>query len=194
MRSILRNPYSFFLAIAVMAADVALVGCATSSGNVDVTFDYDTGANFAALKSYSWMPPTGNAVGDELLVKRIKTTVDSQLQAKGPVPAEANPDFLIGMQLSGKSTYGGSTGVGVSVGIPVGRAGRVSVGGGKSQAIEKKEGTLVLDLVDAKSKSLLWRATASGAVEPKSSPEQQQQRINAVVAEMLSYFPPKDKR
>jgi len=129
-----------------------------------------------------------------LLVKRIKTTVDSQLQAKGPVPAEANPDFLIGMQLSGKSTYGGSTGVGVSVGIPVGRAGRVSVGGGKSQAIEKKEGTLVLDFVDAKSKSLLWRATASGAVEPKSSPEQQQQRINAVVAEMLSYFPPKDKR
>jgi len=194
MRSILRNPYRFFLAIAVMAADVALVGCATSSGNVDVTFDYDTGANFAALKSYSWMPPTGNAVGDELLVKRIKTTVDSQLQAKGPVPAEANPDFLIGMQLSGKSTYGGSTGVGVSVGIPVGRAGRVSVGGGKSQAIEKKEGQLVLDFVDAKSKSLLWRATASGAVEPKSTPEQQQQRINAVVAEMLSYFPPKDKR
>jgi len=194
MRSILRNPYSFFLAIAVMAADVALVGCATSSGNVDVTFDYDTGANFAALKSYSWMPPTGNAVGDELLVKRIKTTVDSQLQAKGPVPAEANPDFLIGMQLSGKSTYGGSTGVGVSVGIPVGRAGRVSVGGGKSQAIEKKEGQLVLDFVDAKSKSLLWRATASGAVEPRSTPEQQQQRINAVVAEMLSYFPPKDKR
>ena len=190
----LRNPGSVFLALAVVVAGATLVGCATSPGNVDVTFDYDTGANFAALKSYSWMPPTGNAVGDELLVKRIKTTVDSQLQAKGPVPAEANPDFLIGMQLSGKSTYGGSTGVGVSVGIPVGRAGRVSVGGGKSQAIEKKEGTLVLDFVDAKSKSLLWRATASGAVEPKSSPEQQQQRINAVVAEMLSYFPPKDKR
>jgi len=194
MRSILRNPGSVLLAFAVMAAGATVVACATSSSGMDVTFDYDTGANFAALKSYSWMPPTGNAVGDELLVKRIKTTVDSQLQAKGPVPAEANPDFLIGMQLSGKSTYGGSTGVGVSVGIPVGRAGRVSVGGGKSQAIEKKEGQLVLDFVDAKSKSLLWRATASGAVEPKSTPEQQQQRINAVVAEMLSYFPPKDKR
>src|SRR5689334_1361990 len=146
MRSILRNPGSVFLAIAVIASGVMAVGCAsTPSGDVDVAFDYDTGANFAALKSYSWMPPTGNAVGDELLVKRIKTTVDSQLQAKGPVPAEANPDFLIGMQLSGKSTYGGSTGVGVSVGIPVGRAGRVSVGGGKSQAIEKKEGQLVHD-------------------------------------------------
>ena len=195
MRSILRNQFSLFLATAVIAASLMVVGCAsTPSGDVDVTFDYDTGANFAALKSYNWMPPTGNAVSDELLVKRIKTTVDSQLQAKGPVLADANPDFLIGMQLSGKSTYGGSTGVGVSVGIPVGRAGRVSVGGGKSQAIEKKEGQLVLDFVDAKSKSLLWRATAAGAVEPKTTPEQQQQRINAVIAEMLSYYPPGKKR
>src|SRR5262245_4528596 len=137
MRSIPGNPGSVFLAFVVVAA------CATTSSGMDVTFDYDTGANFAALKSYSWMPPTGNAVSDELLVKRIKTTVDSQLQAKGPMPADANPDFLIGMQLSGKSTYGGSTGVGLSVGIPVGRAGRVSVGGGKSQAVENKEGTLV---------------------------------------------------
>ena len=66
----------------------------------------------------------GNAAGDELLVKRIRTTLDTQLQAKGRTPAEANADFLIGMQLSGKSTYGGSTGVGVSVGMMV----SVSVG------------------------------------------------------------------
>jgi hypothetical protein len=135
------------------------------------------------------MAPTGNAVADELLVKRIRSAVDAQLQAKGRTAA-ANPDFLIGMQLSGKTTHGGSVGVGVSVGIPVGR-GRVSVGGGKSKAIENKEGTLVLDFLDAKTKSLVWRATASGAVEPSSTPEYQQNRINAVVAEMLSYFPPK---
>jgi hypothetical protein len=173
MRSILRNPGSVLLAFAVMAAGATVVACATSSSGMDVTFDYDTGANFAALKSYSWMPPTGNAVGDELLVKRIKTTVDSQLQAKGPVPAEANPDFLIGMQLSGKSTYGGSTGVGVSVGIPVGRAGRVSVGGGKSQAIEKKEGTLVLDFVVRRASrccgARLLRAPSSRSRRPSSS-------------------------
>jgi hypothetical protein len=117
--------------------------------------------------------------------------VDTQLQAKGRTAASASPDFLIGMQLSGKTTHGGSVGVGVSVGIPVGRAGRVSVGGGKSKPIEKKEGTLVLDFLDAKTKSLVWRATASGAVEPSSTPEYQQNRINAIVAEMLSYFPPK---
>jgi len=188
-REISMRWYGLALALAAITA-----GCATTPGSdVDVTFDYDTAANFDALKSYSWMPPAGNAAGDELLVKRIKNSLDSQLQAKGRAPAEASPDFLIGMQLSGKTTYGGSTGVGVSVGIPVGRAGRVSVGGGKSQAIEKKEGQLVLDFVDAKSKSLLWRATASGAVNPGQTPEQQQQRINGVIAEMLSQFPPGKK-
>jgi hypothetical protein len=188
----LRISYSVRRAFAAMVTAITIAGCATTSG-MDVTFDYDTAANFDALKSFSWMPPAGNAAGDELLVKRIRTTLDTQLQAKGRTPAEANADFLIGMQLSGKSTYGGSTGVGVSVGIPVGRAGRVSVGGGKSQAIEKKEGQLVLDFVDPKTKSLLWRATASGAVNPKTLPEEQQQRINAVIAEMLSYFPPAKK-
>ena len=177
-------------AMHALMLSVALAACATPP-SADIDFDYDTAADFTALKTFGWMPPTGNAVGDELLVKRIRSAVDTQLQAKGRTASAASPDFLIGMQLSGKTTYGGSVGVGMSVGIPVGRAGRVSVGGGKSKPIEKKEGTLVLDFLDAKTKSLVWRATASGAVEPSSTPEYQQNRINAIVAEMFERFPPK---
>ena len=176
-------------ALLALLVVISLAGCAATPANV--TFDYDTAADFAALKTFAWMPATGNAAGDELLVKRIRNTLDAQLRAKGRVPAQANPDFLIGMQLSGKTTYGGSVGVGMSVGIPVGRAGRVSVGGGKSVPQEKKEGTLVVDFVDAKTRSLLWRASASGAVDPGATPEQQQQRIDAIIAEMLGYFPPR---
>ena len=158
-----------------------------------VNYDYDTAADFAALKTFDWMPATGNAAGDELLVKKIRNTVDAQLQAKGCNKATENPDFLIGMELSGKTITGGSTGVGVSVGIPVGRAGRISVGGGKSKAKEKKEGTLVMDFVDAKTKSLVWRATFTDAVNPSATPEQKQQKIDSVIAEMLAQFPPKKK-
>lgn len=174
-------------ALLLLLVGVCVAGCATPT---TVTFDYDTAADFAALKTYAWMPATGNAAGDELLVKKIRNTLDAQLQAKGRTAAQADPDFLIGMQLSGKTTYGGSTAVGVSVGIPVGRAGRVSVGGAKSVPNERKEGMLVVDFVNAKTRSLLWRATASGAVDPAATPEQQQQRINEVIAEMLGYFPP----
>src|SRR5262245_4852662 len=176
-------------AILAFALGVALAGCATAP--MDIDFDYDTTANFAALKAFDWMPATGNAAKDELLVKRIRSAVDAQLQAKGRAASAGNPDFLIARQLSGRTAYGGSAAVGVSVGIPVGRAGRVSVGGARSKPIEKKEGTLVLDFLDAKTKSLLWRATASGAVEANPTPDEQQKRINAVIAEMLAYFPPK---
>jgi hypothetical protein len=164
-----------------------LFGCATQP-NVDV--DYDTTKDFSTLKTYQWMPATGNAAGDELLVGRIRNAVDSQLQAKGHALATDNPDFLVAMQLSGRTAYGGSTGVGMSVGIPVGSRGSISVGGGKSKAIEKTEGTLVLDFLDAKTKSLAWRGTASGTVQPSTSPEQQQQRINQVIGELLASFPP----
>src|SRR3954451_13207477 len=167
---------------------VAMVACATPPLKMD--FDYDTSADFAALKTYDWMPATGNAATDELLIKRIRSAVESELNAKGHALDAANPDFLIAMQLSGKTVYGGSTGVGMSVGIPVGKAGRISVGGGKSKPIEKKEGTLVLDFLDAKTKALLWQGTASGAVQPAASPEEQQRRINEVIAQMLARFPP----
>jgi hypothetical protein len=170
---------------------IALLGCATP---LAVNYDYDTAADFTALKTFSWMPPTGNAAGDDLLVKRIKGAVDLQLKAKGRIDVPATPDFLIAMQLSGKTVYSGSTAVGASVGIPVGRAGTINVGGAKSKPREKTEGTLVLDFVDAKTQSLLWRATATAAVMPSTSPEEQQARINSVVAEMLKQFPPMTKK
>jgi hypothetical protein len=172
----------------VLLLCIAVNGHAAS---LAVNYDYDTAVDFAALQTFDWLPATGNAAGDELLVKKIRNSVDAQLQAKGRKPAADHPDFLIGMELSGKTTYGGSTGVGVSVGIPVGRAGRISVGGGKSKAREKKEGTLVVDFVDAKTRSLLWRATATDAVDPSASAEERQKKIDEVIAAMLAHFPPK---
>ena len=97
------------------------------------------------------------------------------------------------MELSGKTVNSGSVGVGMSIGIPVGRRGTVSVGGGKSKAREKTEGTLVISFVDAKTKSLIWRATVTDAVNPSATPEQKQQKIDSVITEMLAQFPPKKK-
>ena len=155
------------------------------------SFDYDTAADFEALKTFDWMPATGNAAGDELLVKRIKNSVDAQLQAKGRNISADNPDFLISMELSGQTVSGGSVGIGMSIGIPVGRAGSISIGGGKRKSRDKKEGTLVLEFVDAKTKSLVWSATVTEAVDPSATPEQKQKKIDEVISQMLSQFPPK---
>jgi hypothetical protein len=170
---------------------IAMAGCATP---LAVTSDYDTAVDFTALKTFDWMPATGNAAGDELLVKKFRNTVDAQLKAKGRTMTADNPDFLIAMELSGRTTYGGSTAVGMSVGIPVGRAGSVSVGGGKSKPREKKEGVLVLGFLDPKSMSLLWRATATAEVKGSATAEEQQQKISEVIAAMLAHFPPQKQK
>jgi len=166
---------------------IILLGCSP----LQVNYDYDTATNFDSLKTFTWLPATGNAASDELLVKKIRNAIDNELQAKGRAEAPGNPDFMIAMQFSGKTIQGGSVGVGASVGIPVGRAGSINVGGGKSKPVEKLEGTLVLDFIDAKTQGLVWRATAVQAVRGKDDPEGQQRRVNEVIAEMLSQFPPK---
>ena len=47
-----------------LAIGLAVAGCATSPLTMDV--DYDTAKDFAAQKTFAWMPATGNAAANEL--------------------------------------------------------------------------------------------------------------------------------
>lgn len=161
------------------------IGCAS----LKVSHDYDPGTDFSTLKSYDWISPDANAGASELTVKKIVHAVNGALGAKGLTLNPDGPDFMIGMQISGKTSYGGSTGLGASVGIPVGKM-HVHLGGSRSKAREKHEGTLILDFIDPQSKSLIWRGTATSTVNPAATPQEQQTRIDNAVTKMLSQFPP----
>jgi hypothetical protein len=165
-------------------------GCASLS----VDYDYDPGADFSTLRTFNWLPRDSGSPSQELTVKRIQHAVNSQLQAKGLTLAADNPDFLIGMQVAGRTVDAGSVGVGASIGIPVGHAGSISLGGGRSKNKEKQEGTLILDFVSPADRSLLWHGSATGTVHPEAPPEDQEKRINQAVAEMLANFPPPRKK
>lgn len=167
---------------------LALIGCA----GLTVDTDYDAGFDFTRLKTFDWAAPGPDAAVDELVEKRLRSAVNNELQSRGYRLSSEAPDFLVSMLVTTQTSTAGSVGVGASVGIPIGR-GVVSVGGGKSEPRVKKEGTLVLDFVDANSRSLIWKGTASAALKGSLSPEEQQARITHVVAEMLSQFPPKRK-
>jgi hypothetical protein len=84
-------------------------------------------------------------------------------------------------------------GVGASISVPVGSHGSMSVGGGRSKPRVKQEGTLYLNFIDPGSNALIWQGSATAEIREKSSPEEQQQRINQIVAEILKNFPPKGK-
>ncbi|MFZ5876588.1 MAG: DUF4136 domain-containing protein [Nitrospirota bacterium] len=166
---------------------LVLAGCA----GLSVDTDYDPAVDFTTLKTYDWAPTQADASIDELVEKRVRNAVNTQLQAKGYVLSSDAPDFLVSMALATRTSTAGSVGIGASVGIPIGHGGTVSVGGGKSKPREKTEGTLILDFVNPTSRSLMWKGTAEAGVNGASSPEQQQSRINRVVSELLAEFPPK---
>ncbi|MEW6684544.1 MAG: DUF4136 domain-containing protein [Nitrospirota bacterium] len=170
----------------IVALCLVLISCA----GLVVESDYDPAFDFSRLKTYDWAPPPADRSIDDLTEKRLRSAVNSELQAKGYALSQDAPDFVIAMLVTTETTTAGSVGVGASVGIPVGR-GTISVGGGKSEPRIKEEGTLVLDFRDAQSQSVIWKGSASAALHPSSSPEAQQDRIKRAVAELLAKFPPK---
>ena len=83
-----------------LLAVVLAVGCSSMSFN----HDWDRDADFPSYRTYAWIdqqtdPATGNAqtarVQNSLLVKRIRSAVDSELRNKGLSVNTDSPDLLL---------------------------------------------------------------------------------------------------
>ncbi len=168
----------------VLLTGMLAVGCAT----VSVQYDYDTTADFGALKSYAWMKiPTSQEL-DDITIKRVKNAVDEQLALKGFVISEDDPDFTIA--LHGKIQNKVDV---VDWGYSYGRYDRYYRGYGGTRRIdtyEYEEGTLLIDFVDTDSGSLIWRGSGTGVLDPSASPEKREKRVKDAVIKILAKFPP----
>ncbi len=160
--------------------------CATvlaqSCSSINVSHDYDPQANFNNLKTFSWLSFPKKAEVNQLVVRRIRDAVTGGLEAKG-LRLSSNPDFLIAMH--------GATKEKLDIQDWGYSSSRAAYWGQRDITIQQyTEGTLILDFVDAKSKQMIWRGVASGAVDPGASPEKRTKRINEGVAKLLAKFPP----
>ena len=59
-----------------------------------------------------------------------------------------------------------------------------------AQVHQYQEGTLILDVVLASTKELIWRGTARGVIDPDPTPEQRTELVNNAVRQVLQNFPP----
>jgi len=180
--------------ITVIFIIVSVMLLALGCSSISVKHDYDSEANFVALKKFAWMQGPTTAMtdaraamqGNTLLDQRIKNAVNGQLVGKGLSQDSNNPDFLIayhvgiqdkidvtnwGYRYAGRGRYYGWAGGGVDV-------------------HQYQEGTLIIDFVDAKSKQLIWRGTGQKALDPNPTPEKIEKNIGEAVAKMLEKFPP----
>jgi Domain of unknown function (DUF4136) len=149
-----------------------------------VQTDFDHKANFTQYKTYSWQEIKP---ADSLWDARIKDAVDAQLAAKGWTQVESGGDVAI---VGIKTTQTQRTLQTFYDGFGGGWRWRGFGGLGESTTTEQdyKEGTLVVDLYDAKTKQLVWRGSAEDTVSDKA--EKNEKNLDKAVAKMFKDFPP----
>jgi len=146
-----------------------------------ITTDYDHNVSFASFKTYSWGKlETANSIWDQ----RVKDAVNGQLSAKGWTEVPSGGDVVV--NAFGK-THAEQTLNTFYDGFP----GRRWGGFGESTTTTDtyQVGTLVVDLFDAHSNSLIWRGVASDTLS--SNPNKNTKKLNSDVHNLFKHFPPK---
>jgi hypothetical protein len=146
-----------------------------------VKTDYDRSANFGPYKTYSWEQIKTQ---DPLMVDRIKSAVKTALAAKGFTEVPSNGDLsLVAMETTRDQqtldTFYNNFGGGWRWG---------GFGDATTTTETYKVGTLVVDLFDTKTKTLVWRGSASDTLSNKS--EKNIDNLDKGVEKMFKKFPP----
>jgi hypothetical protein len=121
----------------------------------------------------------------------VMKTVDREMKAKGLVlvAPEANPDFLVTVlgwaQSEIKVTNYGYAYGGAYWGGPYGAT---PMAVPMTEVHQYTQGTLLLDFIDARTRKLIWRGTATDTL---GSPESVQATIEEAVKKLLAAYPPK---
>ena len=146
-----------------------------------VKTDYDRSANFGQYKTYSWEQIKTQ---DPLMVDRIKSAVKTTLAAKGFTEVPSDGDLsLVAMETTRDQqtldTFYNNFGGGWRWG---------GFGDATTTTENYKVGTLVVDLFDTKTKTLVWRGSASDTLSNKS--EKNIDNLDKGVEKMFKKFPP----
>ena len=172
---------------------VAVLCCLSSTLALaqKIETDWDRTANFANFHTYAWEKSPHPAKG--FWNDRIIDAVNKELQAKGlsMVDASANPDMWVVYSNSIKDQKQV-----VGTGYSMGPGWYWGGWGGPSSVTYNtyvtKQGTLVVEIADAKNKQLLWRGSATDTISDNSN--KNINNLNKAVTKLFQKFPPQEKK
>jgi len=148
-----------------------------------VTTDWDKANSFTGYQTYAWTKGTMPAGANPLMVQRAQSAIEAELSAIGLVKVEANPDVMVALHGSAKEDVNIQT-----VGYGYGVGWRYGGGGSSTTYVDKfLTGMLVVDLIDAKAKKLVWRATATDTIS--DNPQKNEKKIHKAVEKMFEKYP-----
>jgi len=158
--------------------------------SVRVDSDFDTNADFSQYKTYAFQKSgIDKAEISDLDKKRILRAIDAEMAKKGYTKSES-PDLLVNIFTKERervdvTQYNAGWGYGWGWGW------NPYIWGGRSYVSSTTEGTLYIDLIDARKKELIWQGKGTGYLEEETT--KKDKRINEFVSKILAQFPPEKK-
>lgn len=159
-----------------------------------VNTDYNPALNYNKLKTYNWherkMPLQINPkINNTLFEDRVRNAIASELQQKN-FTISKKPDFQVTFNVTvQRKMEARTTTSGMSYHRPVWPGAVVT----ETQIREYNEGALIIDILSADGKNLIWRGTTQKRITGQTTPEERIKTINLAVAKILSNFPPPSK-
>jgi hypothetical protein len=156
-----------------------------SCSSVRVNSDYDKKVNFENYKTYAFLKSGVDKVEiSDLDKKRILRSIDEVMSTKG-FTKDSNPDLLISIFTKEKER------VDVYNSFGFGWGWNPWWGMNYTNVSTTPEGVLFIDLIDAKTKELVWQGEGSGYLTKDT--HKKDERINTFVTKILEQYPPNKK-
>ena len=160
---------------------LALVECSS----ISVFTDHDSGVDFSKYKTFAYFKPGIDKVEiSDLDKRRILKAIDLQMVQKSIMKSDM-PDLLISINTTAKEKVyvnqmnNGFWGWGWNPWM---------WGPNQNTVSSRTEGVLYIDLIDAKSKQLVWQGKGKGGISEYT--KNRDERIGIFVAEILKNYPP----
>ncbi|SDX26451.1 DUF4136 domain-containing protein [Aequorivita viscosa] len=161
----------------------------TSCSTVRVATDFDKEVNFNQYNSFAFYKPgIDKAKINDLDKKRILRAIESELTTKGLIKSEI-PDLLVSIFTKERErvdVYNNNFGYGW--GWNPYWYGSYNT----SNVSRTAEGTLFIDLIDAKTNNLVWQGMGTADLVTQNM-EKKEERIREIVMKILAEYPPGSK-
>ncbi len=171
--------------IVTIFLSAAIAALSTACSTMTVRADHDSEINFSSLKSFALFErPAKERRGpqmSELVDRRIASSMQTVLVGKGftkTAPREADLLVTFYTAVRKRVVVNGGGWYGYRRGF---------WGGGVTWVNSYPEGTLVIDVIDRRSRQLVWRGVGAGAFS-KMNPTDE--KVDKRVTRILQTFPP----
>jgi hypothetical protein len=160
---------------------------ASVAGAQDVKIDFDKAYNFQPVKTFSIK--IGTTWGNDLSQRRVLTEITEEISSKGWKKVDdAQADVHVVLHGATQNKHSATTFYSGMGGYGYRGYGGMGMGTAQTTVTEYTVGTLVVDMFDAKTKSLVFRGIAEDELSDK--PEKNAKKLEKASTKLFKNFPP----